>query len=96
MLWFVELVYRCGGKEEHFVWSVKLFSLPFPPLYFQFSCQFDRCLSFQGCGGSWLGCHVLLAIGAVSILELAASSGSSRMFQASKVHIATQLLNLRC
>ena len=25
MLWVVELVYRWGGKEEHFVWSVKLF-----------------------------------------------------------------------
>ena len=29
MLWVVELVYRWGGKEEHFVWSVKLiFSSP--------------------------------------------------------------------
>jgi len=73
-----------------------VFLLPLLPSIFQFSYQFDRCLSFQGCGGSWLGCQVLLAIGAISILELAARSGSSRMCQASKVHIATQLLNLRC
>ena len=36
-------------------------------------------------------CQVLPAIGAVSILELAANSGSSRMSQA--LHLATQLLN---
>ena len=31
----------------------------------------DGCLSSQGCGSSWLGCQVLLVIGAVSIFELA-------------------------
>ena len=33
--------------------------------------QSDGCLSSQGCGSSWLGCQVLLVIGAVSIFELA-------------------------
>ena len=34
-----------------------------------------------GIGGSWLGCQLLPVIGIVSILELAAYSGSSRMSQ---------------
>ena len=48
--------------------------------------QCDRCLSYLGHGGSWLGCQVLSAISAVSILELVANSGSSRMSQASNFH----------
>ena len=46
-----------------------------------------------GHGGSCLVCQVLRAIGALSILELAANSGSSRMFQAPNLHLVTQLLN---
>ena len=53
--------------------------------------QFDGCLSSRGRGGSWLGCQVLPAIGAVSILELAANSGTSRMSQAPNLHRATKL-----
>ena len=53
--------------------------------------QCDRCLSSSGRGGSWLGCQVLPAIDAVSILELAANSGSSRMSQALNLHRATKL-----
>ena len=48
--------------------------------------QCDGCLSYLGSGGSWLGCQVLPAISAVSILELAANSGSSRMSQAPNLH----------
>ena len=51
--------------------------LPHPLLSTVYQC--DRCLSYLGRGGSWLGCQVLPAISAVSILELAANSGSSRM-----------------
>ena len=42
--------------------------------------------------GSWLGRPILPAIRAVSILELAANSGSSRMSQAPNLHLMTQLL----
>ena len=52
-------------------------SLPHPLL--STGCQCDGCLSYLGRGGSWLGCQVLPAISAVSILELVANSGSSRM-----------------
>ena len=48
--------------------------------------QCDGCLSYLGHGGSWLGCHVLPAISAVSILALVANSGSSRMSQAPNFH----------
>ena len=54
--------------------------LPHPLLSTMYQC--DGCLSYLGCGGSWLGCQVLPAISAVSILELAANSGSSRMSRA--------------
>lgn len=37
-------------------------------------------------------CQVLQVIGAVSFLELAANSGSSRMSQAPNVHLVTWLL----
>ena len=56
-------------------------------------CQCDECLSSSGCWGSWLGCQVLPVIGAVSILELAANSGSSRMSWAPNLHIVTQLFH---
>ena len=49
-------------------------------------------LSFLGLRGSWLGCQVLPAIGAVSFLELAANGESSRMSQAPNLHIVMQLL----
>ena len=58
---------------------------------------FPLCISVMGAcfsrghGGSWLGCQVLPAIGAVSILELAANSGSSRMSQASNLQRVTRL-----
>ena len=48
--------------------------------------QCDGCLSYLGCGGSWLGCQVLPAISVVSILELVANSGSSRMSRAPNLH----------
>ena len=59
-------------------------SLPHPLLSTMYQC--DGCLSYQKHGGSWLGCQVLPAISAVSILELAANSGSSRMFRAPNLH----------
>ena len=66
------------------MWSVQWFFPRPPPAASLLSTvyQCDECLSSQGRGGSWLGCQVLPAIGAVSILELAASSGSSMMCQA--------------
>ena len=48
--------------------------------------QHDKCLSYLGRGGSWLGCQVLPAISVVSILELVATGGSSRMSQAPNLH----------
>ena len=65
-------------------------SLPHPLLSTVYQC--DRCLSSRGHGGSWLGCQVLPANVAVSILELAANNGSSRMSQAPNLHRAMQLL----
>ena len=46
-----------------------------------------------GAHGSGVGCQVLPAIGAVSISELAANSGSSRMSRAPNLHRATKLFN---
>ena len=48
--------------------------------------QCDGCLSYQGRRGSLLGCHVLPVLSAVSILELVANSGSSRMSRAPNLH----------
>ena len=59
-------------------------SLPHPLLSTVYQC--DGCLSSLGCGGSWLGCQVLPAISAVSILELVANSGSYRMSRAPNLH----------
>ena len=59
---------------------------PFPTLLLSTVYQSDGCLSYQGHGSSWLGCQVLPAISAVSILELAANSGSSRMSWAPNLH----------
>ena len=59
---------------------------------------FPLCISvmgacfFLGAWGSWLGCQVLPAIGAVSILELAANSGSSRMSWAPNLQRAKKLV----
>ena len=55
-----------------------------------------QCDGYPPClerGVSWLGCQVFPATGAVSILELAATSRSSRMSQAPNLHRATQLFN---
>ena len=40
---------------------------------------------------SWRGCQVLASIGAVSMLELAANRGSTRMSQAPTHHVVGQL-----
>ena len=58
--------------------------------------QCDGCLSSRGRGGSWLGFHVLLSIGAVSIVELAAKSGSSRVSRVPNLHRSTKLFSLAC
>ena len=68
--------------EEHL--AVFVPSFPRPLLSTVYQC--DGCLSYQGRGGSWLDCQVLPAISAVSILELAANSGSSRMSWAPNLH----------
>ena len=69
----------CGAKLAVFVPS-----LPHPLL--STVCQCDGCLSYQGRGASWLGCQALPAISGVSILELVANSGSSRMSWAPNLH----------
>ena len=64
---------------------------PFPPSFY---CSFSvtgACFPFL-CGGSWLGCQDLSTMGAVSIKELAANSGSSWLSQAPNLHLAMQLL----
>ena len=63
-------------------------SLPHPLLSTVNQC--DGCLSYLGRGGSWLGCRVLPAISAVSILELVADSGNSRMSRAPNLHSLRQ------
>ena len=69
-------------------------SLPHPLLSTVYQC--DGCLSYLGRGGSWLGCQVWPAISAVSILELVANSGSSRMSWAPNLHSlrATKLFTI--
>ena len=64
-----------------------------PTLCFPLCISVTGACFSRGCGGSWLGCQVLPAIGAVSILELVASSGSSRMSWASNLQRATKLFN---
>ena len=67
---------------EHLVVFVP--SLPHPLLSTVYQC--DGCLSYLGRGGSCLGCQVLPAISAVTILELPDNSGSSRMSRAPNLH----------
>ena len=62
-----------------------------PTLCFPLCISVTGAHSSRGRGGSWLGCQVLPAIGAVSILELAANSGSSRMFRAPNLQRAAML-----
>ena len=71
-------------------------SLPHPLLSTVYQC--DGCLSYLGRGGSWLSCQVWPAISVVSILELVANSGSSRMSRAPNLHSlrATKLFNSSC
>ena len=58
-----------------------VFPHPPPPLL-SAVYQCDGYLSSRQSGGPWLGCQALPAIGAVSILGLAANSGSSSVSQA--------------
>ena len=62
-----------------------------PPSLLSTVYQCDGCLSSHWRGGSWLGFQVLPAVSAVSILELATNSGSSRMSQAPNLHRAMKL-----
>ena len=75
-----------------------VFKIPFPPcLYFPIRtpsfCRWGYCISMtQSHGGLWLGCQVLPALGAVSILEQTPNIGSFRMSQAHNFHITKKLL----
>lgn len=61
--------------------------LPSPP-YFPLCISVTGACLLGGVGAYiWLGCRVLPAIGTVSVLELAANSGSSRISQ-------SQILNM--
>ena len=88
--WY-SFIHWCGGKKEQFVWKRKRFFPPSPSLL-STVYQCDGCLSSRGCGGSWLVCQVLPAISAVSVVVLAAKSGSSRMAQTPNAHLMTQSL----
>ena len=68
--------------------AVFLPSPPHPLLSTVYQCE--GCLSYLGRGGSWLGCQVLPAISVVSILELVANSGSSRMSPTHNLHILSE------
>ena len=46
VVWVVELIYRCGGKKEHFIRSVLVV---FPPLL-STVYQCEECLSSRGVG----------------------------------------------
>ena len=73
VLWVVELI---DVKERRSILSGVFSSLnpPFPLSLFSTIYQSNGWLSSLECGGLWLGYQVLPAIGAVSILELAANS----------------------
>ena len=79
----VVLFYLCMRRNPY---SLGCRTLYFPPFSLAGACV------LSGRGGSSLVYQVLPAIGAVSILELAANSGRSRMSQASNLHLATQLV----
>ena len=66
---------------------------PLPSLFHCFTSVTGACSVSLLRGGSWLGYQDLPAMGAVSIKELDANSGSSWMFQAPNLHFARQLLN---
>ena len=59
---------------------------PFPTLCFPLCINVRSACLYLGRGGSWLGCQVLPAISVVSILELVANTGSSRMSRAPNFH----------
>ena len=92
VLWVVELI-GVLGRRSILCGVLSSFSptLSLLPLLSTVD-QCDGCLSSQGSGASWLGCQVLPPVSTVSILELAANSGSSRMSQAPNLHRATKLL----
>ena len=81
-----------AGRRSSLCGNVSGISLPPSPSLLSTVYQCDGCLSSRGCGGSWLVCQVLPAIGAVSVVVLAAKSGSSRMAQAPNAHLTTHLL----
>ena len=91
MLWVVELI-GVMGRRSTLCGAFSGFSPP-STLLLSTVYQCDGCLSSLAHGGSWQGCQVLPAIDAVSVLDLAANSGSSRMSQAPNLPtVATQLL----
>ena len=83
VLWVVDLIYWCGGNQENFVWSIQ-WSPPLlhPLLSAVYQCDRYPSISSLGYGGSWLGFLVLPVMDAVSILELAANIGRSKMSEA--------------
>jgi len=88
VLWVVQLIHRCGGKGILFCAFI---AVPSPFNFPQFISVMAACLLGVVGAGSWLGHQILPAIRAVSILELSANSGSSRMSQAPNLHLVTQL-----
>ena len=76
--------YLSVGQEEE-TFCVEHLAVP-TPLYFPLLISMTGACLLGSMGGSWLGSQVLPAIGAVSILELATNSGSSRTSQAPNCH----------
>ena len=90
MLRAVALIYLWWEEGVLCVNRLAVFFPSFPRPLLSLMYQCDGCLFSWGLWGLWLGCQVLPAIGAVSILELAANSGSSRMSRAPNLNIARQ------
>ena len=91
MLWAVSLFISVAGSRSIVCGAFSGFcSLPPHPLL-STVYQCDGCLFFSGAWGLMAGLSGLPAIDAVSILELAANSESSRMFRAPNLQRATML-----
>ena len=80
----------CFGLYSLF--CVEHLAVPSPFNFPLFISVTAACLLGVVGAGSWLGRQILPAIRAVSILELSANSGSSRMSQAPNLHLVMQLV----
>ena len=79
MLWAVVLIYQCGRKKEHFVWSVKWFLFPpFPTICFPLCISVMRTCLLVGLGAhDWIVrfCQLLVQSSSWSWLPIAEAPG---------------------